>query len=84
MHPGHRMAAERALRALLIGATFVGAHWYGTLDSVLARPHDGPDGKPYDIAYDEIHLFIEAPFALFSARPITIVGAGIKVLRAER
>ena len=67
-----KMAAERALRTLLVDASFVGAHWYGTLLAVVARKGTAPDGRPYDVVYGELYLAIESRFALFDALPAAL------------
>ena len=56
MYEVRRQRAESALRMLLVGATFVGAHWYGTLLAVLARGAFAADGLPYEVTYSESHL----------------------------
>ena len=67
-----KMAAESALRTLLVDASFVGAHWYGTLIVVIAREAIAPNGRPYDVVYGELSLAIESRFALFDALPAAL------------
>lgn len=69
MYEVRRQRAESALRMLLVGATFVGAKWYGTLLALLARTAFAADGRPYEVSYGEIVLSIESRFALFADRP---------------
>ena len=74
-----KMAAERALRTLLVGATFVGAHWYGTLLVVVAREAIAPNGRPYDVVYGELSLAIESRFALFDALPAALPNHAVEL-----
>jgi len=69
MYEEHRHMAESALRMLLVGASFVGARWYGSLIAMVARPRAAENGRPYDIIYGEVSLSIESRFALFADRP---------------
>jgi hypothetical protein len=64
-----RTSAESALRALLLGASFVGAQWYGIAIAIVARSTAAPDGSPYAIAFSEVYLSIESRFGLFTERP---------------
>jgi hypothetical protein len=70
MYEEHRRMAENALRLLLVGATFVGAQWYGMLTALVARA--AVNGRQYDLTYSEIYLSIESRCALFANPPSTL------------
>lgn len=51
-----RMAAENALRTLLVGGSFVGAHWYGTIARLATQ-------RIADVSLGEHHPHLILTFA---------------------
>lgn len=64
-----RKEAECVLRALLLGAKIVGAHWLTALVLVISRHMSAPQWTRYGVTYDEMYLTLESRWTIFAAPP---------------